>query len=785
MNISSLLNNDDPPRPPSPEPVILAPHLRKHNHNHNHHHQYAPPPPPPDGDHLPLSLQPHLRKRSFSPDPKDRSYRPPSDISSYSRPSSSHSHPHSPTLAHFPSFSPQEPSPLSSFYPRPPLPRPTSSHHSTTPYTFPPVQPSSVRSNSSHSPPVPKPPVFNGLEALVHAATQEQKRMSSLDDRRRSPVIDRGFPSPVSPRRQQQQHHHHHPYQHESEPHFGRDFEYPRRGTGMLVPVDEMQARPPIKRQRLSDADERERPAINGQSSLPMRLSGPGAHAYSVNDKAILGFGIDGAVTEESSSSTSRRTSSGSTSKSVKSREEKSVDRDAGRRKSTSRSRDTEPARQSKPPPLPPPPPPKEQPQPKEQPVAKEQDAHEWLLEHYAENTPPPPPAPAPPPPRVRGPSVSGPSERHHSRTPAPEVATALEQELEDAVGPPSVHKPDTDPDIALELVAESLDADDIKSDRVSMEVDDELLSLVDDPAPAPAPPAPVPTQRYPYAPLPPSLRISKPLTPTIVTVASPAFASPTPVSPFPLTATSERGSMPPPATTHITGKGGAAAKKAESSTTAKAKKATKVRTPCLIVTLPHMYLQPAAKPKPAAKPRAKAATKAKAKPATAAADSGSPVSATASTSKVSKSSPITGSAMKKASAAVVGVSRSRSTSAMAGGSVVPEADGKVEPDEVEEDEDEAKEDDKLYCVCKTRYDEDRVMIACDRCVFLCLGSVFILLRSFFIFDADVMSGIILNALICQTWKWISWINSFVHLASKVCSLRVFHSRILSDRFPP
>jgi len=57
----------------------------------------------------------------------------------------------------------------------------------------------------------------------------------------------------------------------------------------------------------------------------------------------------------------------------------------------------------------------------------------------------------------------------------------------------------------------------------------------------------------------------------------------------------------------------------------------------------------------------------------------------------------------------------------MAGGSVVPETDGKAEPDkdvEVEEDEDEAKEDDKLYCVCKTRYDEDRVMIACDRCVF-------------------------------------------------------------------
>lgn len=40
----------------------------------------------------------------------------------------------------------------------------------------------------------------------------------------------------------------------------------------------------------------------------------------------------------------------------------------------------------------------------------------------------------------------------------------------------------------------------------------------------------------------------------------------------------------------------------------------------------------------------------------------------------------------------------------------------KAEVDEVEADEDGGDhEDDKLYCVCKTRYDEDRVMIACDR----------------------------------------------------------------------
>ena len=31
--------------------------------------------------------------------------------------------------------------------------------------------------------------------------------------------------------------------------------------------------------------------------------------------------------------------------------------------------------------------------------------------------------------------------------------------------------------------------------------------------------------------------------------------------------------------------------------------------------------------------------------------------------------------------------------------------------DEVEEE----AADDKLYCICKTTYDEDRVMIACDR----------------------------------------------------------------------
>ena len=52
---------------------------------------------------------------------------------------------------------------------------------------------------------------------------------------------------------------------------------------------------------------------------------------------------------------------------------------------------------------------------------------------------------------------------------------------------------------------------------------------------------------------------------------------------------------------------------------------------------------------------------------------------------------------------------RSRSTS------VIPCVVDDVVPEPEADDSD--KEDDKLYCVCKTRYDEDRMMIACDRWV--------------------------------------------------------------------
>ncbi len=40
------------------------------------------------------------------------------------------------------------------------------------------------------------------------------------------------------------------------------------------------------------------------------------------------------------------------------------------------------------------------------------------------------------------------------------------------------------------------------------------------------------------------------------------------------------------------------------------------------------------------------------------------------------------------------------------------------QPEEEEASEEEVV-DDKLYCICKTSYDEDKVMIACDRYVLL------------------------------------------------------------------
>ncbi|KAI0033155.1 hypothetical protein K488DRAFT_48234 [Vararia minispora EC-137] len=62
---------------------------------------------------------------------------------------------------------------------------------------------------------------------------------------------------------------------------------------------------------------------------------------------------------------------------------------------------------------------------------------------------------------------------------------------------------------------------------------------------------------------------------------------------------------------------------------------------------------------------------------------------------------------------------RSRSTSVMPSSSLATEikADDLAEEDTTSKGEQEDEEDeDKLYCICKTSYDDEKVMIACDRC---------------------------------------------------------------------
>lgn len=88
----------------------------------------------------------------------------------------------------------------------------------------------------------------------------------------------------------------------------------------------------------------------------------------------------------------------------------------------------------------------------------------------------------------------------------------------------------------------------------------------------------------------------------------------------------------------------------------------------------------------------------------------------------------------------IAAASRSRSTSVIPAGPTEPEAERKSEE---KEDEEEAV-DDKLYCVCKTKYDEERFMIACDRFVSLYLVISRLALTHFFFLV--VMSGIIRHA---------------------------------------
>lgn len=134
-----------------------------------------------------------------------------------------------------------------------------------------------------------------------------------------------------------------------------------------------------------------------------------------------------------------------------------------------------------------------------------QEDAHEWLLEHYAEDPAPaishpqpllplrsPSPRPIASPATLPSPIRPSHSPMVKNRTPTPttmpEAAGVLEKELEEIIADPigKQEEPDVvlDPDASLgvtESVAETLKEEGARREDITMEdVDDELLSLVD-----------------------------------------------------------------------------------------------------------------------------------------------------------------------------------------------------------------------------------------------------------------------------------------------------------------
>ncbi|KAF5377475.1 hypothetical protein D9615_005365 [Tricholomella constricta] len=352
---------------------------------------------------------------------------------------------------------------------------------------------------------------------------------------------------------------------------------------------------------------------------------------------------------------------------------------------------------------------------------ATEEDAHEWFLEHFDDynaptNFQPSPPDILPTAPVSASLASSGrrisesPPPKKQTPTPItmPEAAVALEQELEDLIVHPVAHvsktEPDMDVDVDLavtELVAKTLEADDAKVEDIGigMEVDveDELLSLVDDrpavrrPTGKSATTTPGPSMSKPPVPpraAPNGARHASPSAMYAVSAPSPSgFLLPA-VRPTSTRPTSERGSMPPPASV-APGRGkDKEDKPMERIGSLKKKKdqASKPGANTKAASAPSTTIKARAKPGP--KPKLK-------------------------TSDVSLSATV---AKPKAGPRKPAASRSRSTSVMPSGSVGPEGGETKAEKQEEEEESDGHEDDKLYCVCKTKYDEDRFMIACDRC---------------------------------------------------------------------
>ncbi|KAI8995590.1 hypothetical protein BD414DRAFT_410362 [Trametes punicea] len=379
-----------------------------------------------------------------------------------------------------------------------------------------------------------------------------------------------------------------------------------------------------------------------------------------------------------------------------------------------------------------------------------EQDAHEWLLEHYATEPPAnvsirPSPAPEDPPDSPNTTASATPSsakrEEVHdadvlppepsskskqpkvpSRTPTP--LALLEEELDRATpgegGLPSIAvSPGSDADLALELDlaagASEHPAAPGTDTSTNNDLDDELLSLLDDK------PRHSHSHSYPHSSK-ASHAASGSTNADKTSVVKDISIKKTSATPAPrlaptTCAPSERVVMPPPvappnqATKSTAGDQQSAARQDKSEALSASSNMKKKEASAK-----------AQKSKQPVKPKPKATTAKLSKAKTAKDDtlgcsgrltpSGSGTAAKGKRAGVSASAGAAAAAKRSVSAAV-GQSRSRSASVMP---ALPDPHNSKQQAEEEEEEEEEAIDDKLYCICKTSYDEDRVMIACDRC---------------------------------------------------------------------
>lgn len=366
-----------------------------------------------------------------------------------------------------------------------------------------------------------------------------------------------------------------------------------------------------------------------------------------------------------------------------------------------------------------------------------EQDAHEWFMEQYgassrSSSSPYPSPRGSPvasrrgrdrsiesemqqplPTPTEFSEVVPVDSPKPPSRKSSPSTPTrALEEVLDDAISvkEEAVTVADTDVDRDIEG-ALGLDEPAPVPAVNSFDVEDELLSLVDDhkdQKPASAPRSPE-AHRRKQDHSPAQAPFKAPSTPAPSHKRS-ASRNALPSAPMP-----EHELMPPPSIMRSS-----SGSKDKTAAADRSKSSSKKEEPAKsdVTTGPSLQAKKKSASKPKAPPKPKktaSGTKAKSRVKVLQDEdaSSAPV-------RSKKASPSTGGAKSRAKSGSVARSRSTSVLPIRLGSAAPDPETiRKEDEDVQEDEEDfadKADDDKLYCICKTKYDEDKVMIACDRC---------------------------------------------------------------------